>query len=144
MQTVYTAQILDHITGEIKESKFIKKSVKDVDEFLILYIKHIALIARLPHYQLQTLLCLAPCIEWNTGEFTLDTRTMDKIISCSGIKEQSIRNSVSALKKRNILQRIKSNWYKLNPDIFWKGSELERQKSFEVTYQWDILNDSTL
>lgn len=138
MQTVYTHQTLDHQTGEVLQSKFVKKEVKDVEEFVILYIKHIALIVQLPHYQLQTLLCLAPNIEWNTGEFTIDSKTMTNITQCSGLKEQSIRNSISQMKKKNIIQRIKTNWYKLNPDIFWRGSELERQKTFSVTYQWDV------
>jgi hypothetical protein len=137
-QIVYTHQTIVHETGELRETKYVKKEVKDIQEFVILYLKHIALVAKLPASQLRTLLCLADNIEWATGEFTLDSRTMEKLTSCSGLQEQSIRNAVHEMKKRNILSRIKTNWYKLNPDVFWRGSELERQKTFDLTYRWEI------
>lgn len=136
--TVYTSTEKDFETGEIKSTKFITKTVKTKEEFVILYMKHIALIAKLPHFELQTLLCLAPNIEWETGEFTLDSKTMSKITECSGLGEGSIRNAISKLKKKNIVQRKKTNWYQLNPDLFWKGSEIEREKQFTLSYQWNI------
>lgn len=139
MKIVYTHQTLDHTTGEVVESKYVKKEVKSTEEFVMMYMKHISLMAQLSKTQLQTLLCIAPCIEWNTGDFTLDSRTMDKITSCNGLNQKSIRNAISSLSKRNIVQRIKTNWYRLNPDLFWKGTELERQKSFELTYRWEIV-----
>ena len=138
MQTVYTHQTVDGSTGEVLETKFLKKEVKTTEEFVLLYIKHIGLLAQLPKYQLQTLLCLAPCIEWNTGEFTIDSRTMQKVTECTNLSPKTIRNSITKLKKLNIVQRVNTNWYKLNPDLFWKGSELERQKSFSLTYKWEI------
>ena len=67
MQTVYTHQKIDHLTGEVVESKFIKKEVKSREDFVLLYMHHIAALAKLPHYELKVLLSLAPVINWDSG-----------------------------------------------------------------------------
>jgi hypothetical protein len=58
-QIVYSHQTVDHETGEVTESKYVKKEVKSIDEFVLLYIDHIGTMAKLPHSELKLLLCLS-------------------------------------------------------------------------------------
>lgn len=137
-KTIYTHETVDATTGETSTIKTIRKEVKTKEEFVMLYIKHLALVAKLPHYALQTLLCISPVIEWETGEFSLTAKNMFEITNCSGLKETSIRNALTYLKKRNFITRKGNNWYQVNPNIFFKGTDLDRDKLFKLTYEWEI------
>ena len=138
VKTVMTDTTLDFVTGEIKSKRWVKKEVKDRQQFVVLYLEHIGLINRLPHSELKFLLCCASQIEWESNELSLSPKTMAAIVECSGLKESTIRNAVSRLTKKNILSRKQANWYILNPEIFFKGKEIARAKMFELTYQWNI------
>jgi hypothetical protein len=137
-QIVYSHQKINHETGEVTESKFVKKEVKSTDEFIFLYIKHIGTLAKLPSCELKTLICLSSHINWETGDIGLSPNIVDEVQNCSELTISSIRSAISRLAKKNFLQKVKNNWYRINPDIFWRGSEIKRQKMFELTYQWEI------
>lgn len=140
-QIVYTHHTVDGTTGEVIESKYVKKEVKDHEEFILMYMKHLGTIAKLPGYELRTLVALSQHVDWETGDIGISPNVMEKIQKLSELEISSIRSALSRLTKKNILRKEKNNWYKINPDIFWRGSQLTRQKMFEVTYQWEIKND---
>jgi hypothetical protein len=139
-RTIYTEKQRDPETNQLVTTRTISKTAKDKDAFVAMYIEHIGTMAKLPHYELQTLLCLTPHIDWDNGVISISSYVQDKILECSGLKYSSIRSALSRLAKRNFITKVKSNWYQINPELFWKGSELERDKQFQLIYQWDILD----
>lgn len=141
-QTVYTHIVMNQ-EGELQEAKYIKKEVRSTSEFIQLYFEHVSTLAKLPRIEYSTLMCIIKHISWKDNDFQMGSKTMQEIVECSGLKVGSIHNALSRLTKRNILQRVKHGWYKLNPKIFWKGSELDRQKQFTLVYEWNIVEDNT-
>lgn len=137
-KAIYREKRVDHATGEVTETKWVTRQVADKEQFVILYIKHIGLINKLPHSELKFLLCCAGVIEWNTNDLVLGPKVIKQLCECTGLTENTIRNAVYKLLKKNILQKKQSNWYVLNPDIFFYGRDMERTKMFELTYQWEI------
>lgn len=129
--------------GNETVTKQIDFQVKTTDAFYIGYLEHIGFIAKLPHYQLQTLLCITKILEYQTGEFQLGEKDMVVLTECSGLKEGSIRSAVSHLKRKNILQSKGRNWYAINPGIMWKGNETNRQSVFELTWRWQVVGNSS-
>lgn len=138
MKTVYTHQKIDHLTGEVVESKFVKKEVKTREDFVLLYMHHIAALAKLPHYELKVLLSLAPVINWDSGDVEITAKIQQQLQETSGLTYATIKSAISRLAKKNLLKKVKNNWYEVNPEIFWRGSDIARQKQFSLTYQWTI------
>ena len=62
---------------------------------------------------------------------------MEGITSSLSISIGAVRNTISKLAKKGLFKKKKSNWYILNPNIFFKGNEIARAKVFELTYQWN-------
>lgn len=135
---IFTEKRVDHQTGELIETKWITKEVATKDKFVALYIEHISMMNKLPYSEMKFLLCCAGVIEWNTNDLVLGPKVVEQLCSCSGLQMTTIRNAISSLSKKNFLKKKQSNWYILNPEIFFYGKEIERATMFELTYQWKI------
>lgn len=137
-KNIYTEKRVDHATGEVVETKWVTKEVASKEQFVILYIKHIALMNKLPYSEMKFLLCCSGVIEWNTNDLVLGPKVVEELCKCSGLQMTTIRNAVSSLTKKGFMKKKQSNWYILNPEIFFYGQDIERTKMFELTYQWKI------
>jgi hypothetical protein len=135
--TVFTENVVNAETGELISKKWINKE-SSRENFVLLYMEHIGTIAKLSQGQLATLVAIAELIEYNTGDFSLHPLAIQRVANSSKLSIGTIRNAITALKKKNLIQSKGTNWYTVNPKIFWKGTELERNKQFEVTYRWNI------
>lgn len=122
--------------GKKKVTKYVDMQSKQKDPFYMGYLEHVGFIAKLPRYQLQTLLCVTKVLEYHTGEFQLGEKDMLVLTECSGLKEGSIRSAISHLKRKNIVQSKGRNWYVINPAIMWKGAESERETILEVIFRY--------
>lgn len=137
---LYTQDTIDCQTGEVQTRKVLKKTVQDKHEFVMLYFEHISLINRLTPMQTKFLLSIVKYVEWNTNDILFHARAMEELVNESGIARKTIRNMISQFCSIGIFNKQKSNWYKLNPRIFFKGSEVERAKMIELSYRWEIKN----
>jgi len=134
--TIFTESIINE-DGEFKQKRWVKKSVAR-DKFGILYMEHIADLAKLPKCEHQLLNCLYPLAGYDTNEISLGAKEMQHLLSCSGLKQSTIYTSLTRLVKKNFLQRLGRGWFRLNPTIFWTGSEIARAEYLESSYKWEL------
>lgn len=135
-------EVLNKETGEVEEKK-VKKSytIKKEDNYIKLYIKHINYLNNLPGG-------LDPLIY----ELVLKTNYGNQIVINSAIKREiatkigkdfkTINQYITKLVKLDILIRVDTGVYYLNPEFYGKGNwedilELRQTLELSVTYEND-------
>lgn len=71
-------------------------------------------------------------------EFIVDPKVSDTICNKLSINNGRFRGLLSKCIRLGHIAKKKSNWYILNPNIFFKGNEIARAKMFEMSYRWEI------
>ena len=98
----------------------------------------IKILVTLPHFELRALLAILPHIKTETHDVEITAKVQQALEETSGLTYATIKSAISRIAKKNLLKKIKNNWYEVNPEIFWRGSDAARQKQFSLTYQWTI------
>lgn len=124
--------------GVLHKSIIERKSVHSVDAFYRVFIEHVALTNRLPYAELKLLRAIASYVQWDTNYIVFGAHVNGKICIDANIKENTRRVCVHRLTQKNFLIKNAVNWYTLNPNIFFKGSDVERARSIRLSYQWDM------
>lgn len=114
--------VVDQSTGEVvtTSKKFAVK--QSVEEFYMTFINFIK-----PFYELTSgtdiklLTWMCTQAEYNTGRVLITPDVRREIIELLGVTGQQVSNSISSLKKKNLLIGNRGTYY-LNPEIYWKGS----------------------
>lgn len=137
-KTIFSENTLDMETGELKQKKWVTTKVDKKDEFVALYMEHISIFSKLSATETKFLIGCTKYIEWNTNELVFSPKVMEGICEQSGLTAGSVRNSLSRCTQKGLFAKKKSNWYILNPNVFFKGNEIARAKMFEMSYRWEI------
>jgi hypothetical protein len=134
---------VDFETGEIH--KTISHSISKVERepnFVKLYIDDLSDLAKLQHSCSELLWELVKRVNY-TGTISISAGDKKVIVKELGIKSQSFANNISQLIKKNILFRIDTGMYQLNPYYFAKGAWFEVQKQrieyIELTMKYTAL-----
>lgn len=115
--------------------------LKGTDVFYRTYIKHIALINKLPPSEFKFLHSLAALVDWDTNEIAFTGIINDKICKLASMTDATRRSCLSRLCKKGFLRKVSYICYQLNPNIFFKGTDVERAKVLSVEYRWEVEQD---
>lgn len=137
-KTVYTDIKKDYTTGEIIESRKIVKQVATREAFILMYVQDIAKLHTLSHAAYRLLVTLATYVEYNTNEFYLNMKRKEEIVNMTGLKFNTISQCLTRLVKKNLLIRVSNSTYQMNPNLFFKGEDMERAKYLEMTIRYEI------
>lgn len=140
-KTVFKSEVVDTTTGEvIKEFRVIKKTLPNKEMFIQTYIQDLGVLLKCTKGQIDLLICIInnQFVEFDTNEVLITPARKQVLSECSNIKVMSINNLLVTLKKKNILVFDESKRMYLNPKLFFFGSELAREKMFELRINYTI------
>lgn len=140
-KTVYTENTLDPETGELVSRKWITRKVSTTDHFVKMYLEDLMNLNKLSNADYRTLYSLAVYLEYNTNQFFLNKERRQELADQAGLKFNTINQSIARLIKKNLILKIASGLYQMNPKIFFNGDELERSKILEVVIRYEICAD---
>lgn len=140
-KTVYqkVTQIMNE-DGELM-SEDVKKFdvyVKDEEEFVFLYLKHMGIIYQLGGNDIKVLFYVGTNCDFNTNEITLGIAAKRRMSAVIGLKVGSINNAISRLTKRNFLTHRDTAQYKVSPEFVWKGYIKSREKDLAMFISYKI------
>ena len=132
-QQIIQTQTVDLSTGEIKEYETQKTFTKKVetDSFYMTFIDYVAPLFNLKSDAAKNVLNWMCChAEYNTGKVQLTTNQRDLACKELGMKSNSLSNHLKKLKDLNLINGEKGDFV-INPQIFWKGDTITRNKLLE-------------
>jgi len=119
---------LDKATGEVETlSRVTTSKIEREDSFVKLYVARLSDLKNLQHSCCNVLWELVKRVDY-TGNVCI-TAGLKRIIATDlGMNPNSVTNAITKLVSSNILHRIDTGMYLLNPHYFAKGSWYEVQK----------------
>lgn len=129
-QQIIQTQTVDLNTGEIKEYETQKTYTRKVEteSFYMTFIDYIAPLFNLKSDAAKNVLNWMCChAEYNTGKVQLTTNQRDLACMELGMKSNSLSNHLKKLKDLSLISGEKGDFI-INPQIFWKGDTITRDK----------------
>ncbi len=112
--------------------------VKDKDPFFRVYIDHLALLNRFSNTQKKFLFAVAALVEFDTNKICFNGETNPKIEKLAAITSGQRRTCISSLTKMGILVKVAHLVYQLSPNMFFKGSDVERSNILVMEYRFHL------
>lgn len=137
-QAVFTQNTLDATTGELVQKVWLTKEVKNTQHFVKLYLEDLASLHHLTHSDFRTLHSVAEFLEYNTNQFFLNKERREQLAVNAKVKINTINQCISRLTRKNLLIKLSSGLYQMNPKIFFNGDEMARAKYLEVVIRYNI------
>lgn len=129
-QQITQTQTVDLSTGEITEYETQKTYTRKIEteSFYMTFIDYIAPLFNLKSDAAKNVLNWMCChAEYNTGKVQLTTNQRDKACEELGMKSNSLSNHLKKLKDLSLISGEKGDFI-INPQIFWKGDTITRDK----------------
>jgi hypothetical protein len=141
-RTVFTSTQYEGSTGEVTKNVVIKKKVKTQEQFVQAYCEDLGSLLKCSNGQINLLIALINLqyIEFNTNEIVVTPARRDIIAEKINLGTGAIYNAISALKKKNIILNNGKQMF-LNPKLFFYGSDLAREKMFQLSIDYTICED---
>jgi len=120
-------KVVDHETGEVKsERKKVTYRVANEPDFVKVYLKDLLYLFGLPKYHAGVLYWLMQNCNYSNKDYglcvVLNAALKKNIMSDLSIKSiGTIDNILSELTKRNVIERVDTGIYRLNPYLFGRG-----------------------
>jgi hypothetical protein len=136
---VSVKEVVNELTGEVvrHEKRFIQ-TIKQ-EEFIKFYLEDMSGLMRIKgDVEWKVLIWLYKFSGWNNGEVVLDISKKVLIAEYAGVKLQSISDALTRLVKKFILIKGARLYYKLNPEYFFKGEDIEREKVLKIHLEYNI------
>ena len=143
---------IDHPSGEIiSESKTIIRNVK-AKEFIQVYLDDMSGLLNIKTKAEKDVLIWFwkfskfPDETFSANYVSLDAILFEKITTETGLKEQSIRNTIVSLVKKDLLikDKTKRGIYYLNKKYFWKGKISDITKNIDLNVNYNIDRDEAI
>jgi hypothetical protein len=129
-KTIYTTHVIDHNTGEVLNTSWVKKENITNDKFARAYIPNLKLLVPCTGAELSTVLCCLQYLVYDTNQILLTPDRREEIAIEADIKPNTVNVAISALYKRGVFIKVKKKIY-LNPLIFYYGTDKGRQNLIE-------------
>ena len=129
-QQVIQTQTVDVNTGEILQYETQKTYTRKIESesFYMTFIDYIAPLFNLKSDAAKNVLNWMCChAEYNTGKVQLTTNQRDLACEELGMKSNSLSNHLKKLKDLSLISGEKGDFI-INPQIFWKGDTITRDK----------------
>lgn len=136
-KVIFTENTVDG-DGELTSKRWIEKKIVSKEHFIQAYIADIGALARCSGAEQSVILCSLQYLDWGTNKLYIDNKIRQEIAVCGNIKINTVNTSISRLVKKNILIKLSSSGYMLNPKLFFFGSEVDRDKIFELVIRYHI------
>ncbi len=140
-QHIYTSSVIDGDSGEVVRKQWITRKAVNTEHFIKLYLDDLRLLSKLSNADYRLLFNIVIYLEYNTNMFFLTKGRREELAQICDLKMSTINCSVARLVKKNLLIKIDSSQYQMNPNIFFTGEELERAKILEMTIRYEICPD---
>lgn len=137
-KTVYTENTITAETGELTARKWITRQDVSRQNFVIMYLDDLSKLNQLSPASTKLLQALCIYLEYDTNEFYLNPARKQELVKYTGLKLETINQGITKLFKKNLLIRINTGTYQMNPKLFFKGSEMTRAKYLELTIRYEI------
>lgn len=135
---IFTENTTNLATGEVVPKRWIDMQPVNGNNFIQMHIDTLAQLTGLTDAQWRLLSNLTKYVEYNTNQLYLSPVRKNEIAEITGLKYNTINQSVSRLVKKNLLLKISGSSYQMNPTLFFKGEEIEREKYLELTIRYTI------
>jgi len=146
-------EIVDHSTGEIIDTEIEKhfKTKVEKDKFFVIYLKYLSSFYGLTSaLDIKLLIKMCELSEYNEGKVVISTGVRCDIMKELKTASSNISRSLKSLKNKSLITGDKGVYY-INPQLFWKGSEVTRQESllsdegvsFKLTFYSNKENTAT-
>ncbi len=144
LMTKSKMDISDKKTGEIiiTDKEIIKTEylVYDKgDSFFQSYSQIVGLYKNLNGSDIKVLTFCMVNINYNLNVITLNKFMINEISNAFGLKPQTIKNSISVLKKKNVLIPEGAGSYRMNPQYFWKGKINDRKQNMKFILEMECV-----
>ncbi len=126
--------------GEILDDETIKFDVyvKDHEEFLFQYKKHLLILLKLNGNEYKVITWCSHNCMFNTNEIVLSISVKKRLAKDANLSLGSVNNAISSLSKRNFLIRLDTSHYKVNPEVNWKGHSKARDKNLSIHIKYKV------
>ena len=136
---VSVKETVDSKTGEVLRSE--KRFVQTVkqEEFIKFYLDDMSGFMKIKgDVELKVLMWMFKLTGWNNSQVVMDLSKKEEIAEQSEVKVQSISDALTRLSKKGILLKGRRLYYQLNPEYFFKGEDIEREKVLKVHIEYNI------
>lgn len=137
--TETTNNYFDNETGELIKSdtdvKHDKIIVSGREEFAVVYSSVISATEGLPPSTKALLIHISLKASVDSNEITLVKPVLEKLSKESSMSTSAIKKAISQLVEKNILIRIGSGLYRVNPKYYWRGSQANRNKTMKYVLE---------
>lgn len=139
MKSVVFAENKIDSDGVLSEKRWITKQVKTTEEFVKLYTKDLCKLVGLTHSEHRILINIQKLTEYNTNVFFLNKSRRQELADMSSVKFNTVNVALSRMMKKNILIRESSSMYRVNPQLFFKGDDLSREKVLQLVLSYQLI-----
>lgn len=134
---IFTDTIIDE-DGVVKQKRWLSKEVKDVPHFVKMYTDDLCKLMGLTHAEYRILINIQELTEYNTNVFFLNKERREQLANISVVKFNTVNVAISRMMKKNILIKEGSSMYRVNPALFFKGDDLNRDKILQLVISYKL------
>jgi len=140
IQYIEERKKIDNFTGETKEEQITRTiKIPQEEDYIKIYIKHINYLNQLPEGLDNVIYCLLQRINYN-NQIVINSAIKRQIAKELGKKFNTINQYITKLVKSDILIRIDTGIYILNPIFYGKGKwkdilDLREKLEINITYE---------
>lgn len=132
---------VDHLSGEVIESKSIVKRRVEANKFIKVYLEDLSAVLGLTSQtEFKVLYKLWELSEWGTNEVLIYKEVKEKMGEEVGKSSSGISNSIASLTKKGLLKNVARMKYILNPLLFFKGDDIQKGKVLKVYLEYQIVD----
>jgi len=135
---------IDMDTGELKDSDVYTKThtivVKDREQFAFQYASIIGCLNDLSGLAVKLLVYCSLHAEYNTNRVHLGKSSLEEVARDFDTTYDSLKQRITELVKANILIRIGSGMYRVNPRYYWRGEGPKRETVWEYVLRIECPN----
>ena len=108
--------------------------------FVRTYIEDIGILAKCNKSEQSVILCSLKYLDYGTNELLLTPARRKELCDCAGLKLNTVNMAVSTLYKKNIFIKKDGSTF-LNPKLFFYGTDIDREKQFQLIVNYTIESD---
>lgn len=112
--------------------------IKGQTDFYFTFAKHFGTILQLDGNEIKVVLWCAMNANLNTNEIVLNRTIKARMAATAGISIRSIDNALTRLCKRNLIHRIGTGVYHINPEATWRGKISAKDKNVRLFVNYTI------
>lgn len=135
---VFNETTIDESTGEVLHKRWVTKEALNRQKFIKMYLQDLSALRKLTHAQYRMLVELTIYLEYNTNIFYFNAERRTEVSKNIGVEINTVNKSLSRLMKDELILKITSGTYQMNPKYFFNGDEMERAKALEVILTYKI------